>query len=136
MGINRSVASFTLPLGATINMNGVTIQQCMSVLFIAGAAGMSLGLSQQLFLLLVTVLASIGAAGVPSGCMIMLLVVLESMGMPATEGTVVAAAYAMLLSVDPILDMGQTALNVSGDLVGTTIVAKTEPGEMDLSKWK
>ncbi|WP_428898024.1 dicarboxylate/amino acid:cation symporter [Parelusimicrobium proximum] len=135
MGINRSVGSFTLPLGATINMNGIPLQQCLSVFFIAGAVGMQLTFGQQMLVVLLSVLGSIGAAGVPSGAMIMLLVVLNSLGLDATGGSIVAAAYAMLLSVDPIADMGQTCVNVTGDLVGTAIVAKSE-GEMDMEKWK
>lgn len=129
LGIPRSIGSFTLPLGATLNMDGVTIQQCISVFFIAGVAGLSLDFSQQVIILLVTVIASIGTAGIPSGAAIMLLVVLESIGLTPTDGSVVAAAYAMLLGIDAIMDMGQTSLNVTGDLVCASVVTKMEEKE-------
>jgi Na+/H+-dicarboxylate symporter len=134
MGIHKSVYSFSLPLGATINMNGISIQQTMSVIFMAGIAGVHLDFAQQAVLLLTVVLSSIGAAGIPSGSMIMLVMVLNTVGL-SFDNPVIAASYAMLLGVDPVLDMGQTCLNVTGDIVGTAVVAKSE-GEMDLRKWK
>ena len=135
LGISRSIYSFTLPLGATINMDGTAIYQGVCALFIAFAVGIDLTFTQQLTVILTAVLASIGAAGVPGAGVIMLLMVLDSVGLPVTEGTPVAMAYAMILGIDAILDMGRTGLNVTGDLTGTTVVAKSE-GEIDLSKWK
>lgn len=126
LGIPRSVASFTLPLGATLNMDGVTIQQCISVFFIAGTVGLPLDFSQQISVLFVTVLASIGTAGIPSGAAVMLLAVLNSVGLSPADGSVIAAAYAMLLGIDAVMDMGQTGLNVAGDLVCAAVIAKTE----------
>ncbi len=134
MGISRSVCSFSLPLGATINMNGISIQQTMSVIFMAGIAGVHLDFAQQMVLLLTVVLSSVGAAGIPSGSMIMLVMVLNTVGL-SLDNPIIAASYAMLLGIDPVLDMGQTCLNVTGDIVGTTVVAKVE-GEMDMGKWK
>jgi Na+/H+-dicarboxylate symporter len=80
-------------------------------------------------------LASIGTAGVPGAGAIMLLMVLNSIGLKVDAGTSVAAAYAMIFGIDALLDMGRTSLNVTGDMVGSSIVAKTE-GELDLEKWK
>lgn len=127
--IPESVASFSLPLGATVNMNGVTIQQCLSVFFIAAAAGVSLDAGQQLTVVSVILLASIGTAGIPGGAVIMLLAVLDSVGLSPVEGSAASFAYAMLLGIDALLDMGQTCLNVTGDMVCAAVVGKTEPAE-------
>lgn len=134
MGISRSVYSFTLPLGATINMDGTAIYQGVCALFIGFAIGSPLTFAQQMTVILTAVLASIGTAGVPGAGAIMLLLVLNSVGLPVEPGSPVALAYAMILGIDAILDMGRTSLNVTGDMAGTAIVAKTEK-EMDLSKW-
>ncbi len=134
LGISRSIFSFTLPLGATINMDGTAIYQGVCALFVAFAVGMHLTFVQQMTVILTAVLASIGTAGVPGAGAIMLLLVLNSVGLPVEPGTPVAMAYAMILGIDAILDMGRTSLNVTGDLTGTSIVAKTEK-ELDLTKW-
>ncbi len=134
LGISRSVYGFALPLGATINMNGTAIYQGVCVLFIAFAIGMPLPLASQLTIIITAVLASIGTAGVPGSGTIMLLIVLESVGLPVRDGTPVALAYAMVLGVDALLDMGRTGLNVTGDLLAATLVAKSE-GELDLARW-
>lgn len=134
LGISRKVHSFTLPLGATINMDGTAIYLGVCALFIGYAIGMPLGFGQQLTIVLTAVLASIGTAGVPGAGAIMLLMVLQSVGLPIEDGSAVAAAYAMILGIDAILDMGRTGANVTGDLTGTTIVAKSE-NELDMSCW-
>lgn len=134
MGAPRSIYSFTLPLGATINMDGTALYQGVCAMFIAFAIGQPLPFSQQLVIVLTAVLASIGTAGVPGAGAIMLAMVLESVGLSLEPGTAVALAYAMILGIDAILDMGRTMVNVTGDLAGTTIVTKTE-GELDESKW-
>ncbi|RKX86413.1 MAG: dicarboxylate/amino acid:cation symporter [Spirochaetes bacterium] len=135
LGVSRKIYSFTLPLGATINMDGTAIYQGVCALFIGFAIGMPLDFAQQITVILTAVLASIGTAGVPGAGAIMLLMVLNSVGLPVEAGTPVAAAYAMILGIDAILDMGRTSVNVTGDMVGTTIVAKSEK-ELDMSKWK
>ncbi|HDI02417.1 MAG TPA: dicarboxylate/amino acid:cation symporter [Ignisphaera sp.] len=134
--IGRSVYAFTLPLGATINMDGTAMYQAICTLFVANALGIPLTPAQQLIIVLTAVLASIGTAGVPGAGLIMLAMVLEAVGLPLTDPAV-AAAYSMIAGIDVILDMGRTMVNVTGDLVGTIIVAKTE-GEIDLSSgvWK
>lgn len=135
LGIPRSISSFTLPLGATINMDGTAIYLGVCAMFIGYAIGQPLTFNQQLTVVITATLASIGTAGVPGAGAIMLLMVLESVGLKVTEGSNVAAAYAMILGIDALLDMGRTCINVTGDMAGSAIVAKTE-GELDLSKWK
>ena len=133
-GVPRSICSFTLPLGATINMDGTAIYLGVCAMFIGFATGQPLTWSQQATVIITATLASIGTAGVPGAGAIMLLMVLESIGLKVTEGSANAAAYAMILGIDAILDMGRTCLNVTGDMVGTVIVARTEK-ELDEAKW-
>ena len=135
LGIPRSISSFTLPLGATINMDGTAIYLGVCAMFIGFATNQPLTINQQLTVIITATLASIGTAGVPGAGAIMLIMVLESIGLKVTEGSAVAAAYAMILGIDALLDMGRTSLNVTGDMVGSAIVAKTEK-ELDLAKWK
>jgi Na+/H+-dicarboxylate symporter len=126
LGIDRSISSLTLPLGATINMDGTALYQGVCALFVGFAVGLPLDFGQQVTVVITAVLASIGTAGVPGAGAIMLLIVLKSIGLDIEEGSAVAAAYAMILGIDALLDMGRTALNITGDLTGTTIVAKSE----------
>ncbi|TXT49671.1 MAG: sodium:dicarboxylate symporter [Spirochaetes bacterium] len=135
LGVPRTISSFTLPLGATINMDGTAIYLGVCAMFIGYATGQPLTFNQQLTVIITATLASIGTAGVPGAGAIMLLMVLESIGLKVTEGSAVAAAYAMILGIDALLDMGRTSLNVTGDIAGTAIVAKTEK-ELDMSFWK
>ncbi|GAB6276852.1 MAG: dicarboxylate/amino acid:cation symporter [Rectinema sp.] len=135
LGVPRTIGSFTLPLGATINMDGTAIYLGVCAMFIGFATNQPLTLNQQLTVIITATLASIGTAGVPGAGAIMLIMVLESIGLKITEGSSVASAYAMILGIDALLDMGRTSLNVTGDLVGSSIVAKTEK-ELDMSKWK
>ena len=135
LGIKKDVYSFSLPLGATINMDGTAIYQGVCAIFIALTVwGHSFTIGQMGLIVVTATLASIGTAGVPGAGAIMLLMVLETVGLPVTAGTAVAGAYAMILGIDALLDMGRTALNVTGDLVCTTIVSK-KMGELDESKW-
>ena len=134
MGVNQGVYSFSLPLGATINMDGTAIYQGVCAIFVGFAIGSPLTFSQQLTIIATSVLASIGTAGVPGAGAIMLMLVLESVGLKVETGTPVAMAYAMIFGIDALLDMGRTACNVTGDLAVTCIVAKTE-NQMDISCW-
>lgn len=134
MGISRGVYGFTLPIGATINMDGTTIYLGVCAIFIANAIGMPLSFSQQSVVVLTAVLASIGTAGVPGAGAIMLLMVLESVGLKVEAGSVVAIAYGMIFGIDAILDMGRTSMNVVGDMLATAIIAKSED-EMDMEIW-
>ena len=124
MGVDNSVASFTVPFGATINMDGTAIMQGVATVFIANVYGVELGLSGYLTVILMSVLASIGTAGVPGVGLIMLSMVFVQVGLPI-EG------IGLILGVDRILDMVRTSVNVTGDAVVTCIVAKSEK-EIDL----
>ena len=126
LGIPRSISSFTLPLGATINMNGTAIYLGVCAMFIGYAIGSPLSIAQQITVVLTATLAAVGTAGVPGSGAIMLLMVLDSCGLKLTEGSAVAAAYAMILGIDALLDMGRTCINVTGDVVGTLIVSRQE----------
>jgi len=119
LGISKDVASFTLPLGATINMDGTAIMQGVATVFISQIYGIELGFSAFLTVILTATLASIGTAGVPGVGMIMLSMVLQSVGLPV-EG------IALIMGIDRILDMSRTAVNITGDAVCTLIVAKAE----------
>jgi Na+/H+-dicarboxylate symporter len=135
LGIDRGLYSFTLPLGATINMDGTALYQGVCALFIANAVGAPLGFGAQIVVMITAVLASIGTAGIPGAGAIMLLMVLEAVGLPVEAGTAVALAYGMILGIDAILDMGRTSLNVTGDLACSALVAKTE-GMLNLDFWR
>ncbi len=119
LGVSEEVSSFVLPLGATINMDGTALYQAVAAVFIAQTLGLGLDLGAQLTILLTAVLASIGTAAVPSAGIVMLVIILESVGVPS-------AGIALILGVDRILDMCRTVTNVTGDLTVATIVAATE----------
>lgn len=119
LGINRSIGSFTLPLGATINMDGTAIMQGVATVFIAQVYGVEIGLSGYLMVILTATLASIGTAGVPGVGLIMLSMVLGQAGLPV-EG------IALIIGVDRLLDMLRTAVNVTGDSMVATVIAKSE----------
>ena len=124
LGVNNSVASFTVPFGATINMDGTAIMQGVATVFIAHIYGIELGLSGYLTVILMAVLASIGTAGVPGVGLITLSMVFVQVGIPV-EG------IGLILGVDRLLDMVRTAVNITGDAVVTCIVAKSE-NEIDM----
>ncbi|SHK46255.1 Na+/H+-dicarboxylate symporter [Hathewaya proteolytica DSM 3090] len=119
LGVSEKVSSFTIPLGATINMDGTAIMQGVAAIFIAQVFGMNLSIQQQLMVILIATLSSIGTAGVPSAGVVMLTMVLQQVGLPL-EGA------ALVLSVDRIVDMFRTTTNITGDAVCTVIVAKSE----------
>jgi proton glutamate symport protein len=119
IGLPRSFTSFTLPLGATINMDGTAIYQGIAALFIAAIYGVQLGFGQYIMIILLATLGSIGTAGVPGAGLIMLAMVLQGVGLPL-EG------LGLIAGIDVILDMGRTCLNVTGDVVCTTAVAYSE----------
>lgn len=123
LGVSAPVASFVLPLGATINMDGTALYQAVATMFIAQIYALPMGLEQQLTIVLTATLASIGAAGVPSAGIIILILVLHSVGIGGAEA---AAGIALILGVDRILDMLRTAVNVTGDLAAAAFVARTE----------
>src|SRR5690554_5597744 len=119
LGVSKKVASFVLPLGATINMDGTSAYQAVAAVFIAQVYGMDLGLSEQLTIVLTATLASIGSAAVPGAGIIMLAIVLGAVGVPL-EG------ISLIFAIDRPLDMCRTVVNVTGDATVATIVAYTE----------
>ncbi len=119
MGVKKSVASFTIPFGATINMDGTAIMQGVATVFIANAYGVDLTTTQLMMVVLMATMASIGSAGVPSAGLVMLQAVLHQAGLPI-EG------IGIILGIDRLLDMTRTAVNITGDATVTCIVAKSQ----------
>lgn len=119
MGVSKQISSFTIPLGATVNMDGTSIMQGVAVVFIAQAYGIDLTLANLATVVVTATLASIGTAGVPSVGLVTLSMVLTSVGLPV-EG------IALIMGIDRILDMMRTAVNITGDAVCTTIIADQE----------
>lgn len=129
-GISNRTSSFVLPLGATVNMDGTALYECVAVIFIAQyyfshGQGFELSFAQQAMVVLTALLASIGAAGIPMAGLVMMSIVLKAVGLPL-EGV------GLILAVDQILDMGRTTINVWSDCCGTAIIAATE-GETGLT---
>ena len=118
IGVDKKISSFTIPLGATINMDGTAIMQGVAVVFIANAYGIDLTLNDYLTVILTATIASVGTAGIPSVGLVTLSMVLSSVGLPV-EG------IAMIMGIDRILDMARTAINTTGDASGTIIVANS-----------
>ena len=123
-GVSNQTASFVLPLGATINMDGTALYECVAAMFIAQVYGIDLSFGQQMIVVITALLASIGAAGIPMAGLVMITVVLGAVGLPL-EG------IGLILAVDRILDMMRTCVNVWSDSCGTAIIAKSE-GEKEL----
>ena len=119
LGVDNSVASFTVPFGATINMDGTAIMQGVATVFIAQVYGVDLSLGDFLAVIMTATLASIGTAGVPGVGLIMLAMVLQQVGLPV-EG------IALIIGVDRLLDMMRTAVNITGDAAVTCVIAKSE----------
>jgi Na+/H+-dicarboxylate symporter len=121
IGVDKEVASFVLPVGATINMDGSSLYQAIAAVFIAQALSFDLTLGDQLTIVFTALLASIGAAAVPGAGMVMLVIVLESVGFPADK---LAIGLALIFAVDRPLDMCRTVVNVTGDATVSVLVAK------------
>ena len=119
LGVDNKVASFTVPLGATINMDGTAIMQGVATVFIAQVFMVDLSFTDYLMVILTATLASVGTAGVPGVGLIMLAMVLNQVGLPVEGITII-------IGVDRLLDMTRTAVNVTGDCMVTCIVAKSE----------
>ncbi len=123
IGVSRKIASFTIPLGATINMDGTSIMQGVAVVFAAQAYGIHLGLTGYLTVIATATLASIGTAGIPSVGLVTLSMVFTSVGLPVE-------AIGLIMGIDRILDMLRTAVNITGDAICTTIIAH-QNGDLD-----
>lgn len=124
LGISREISSFSLPLGATLNMDGAAIYLGVCTVFLAQAYGVALGTADYVAIVVMSMLASIGSAGVPGSALVMMSLVLATAGLPI-EG------LAIIAGIDRILDMGRTCVNVCGDLMATTLIAKSE-NEIDV----
>lgn len=118
-GVSNKVTSFVLPLGATVNMDGTALYECVAAMFIAQAYGVEMGIFQQIIVVVTALLASIGAAGIPMAGLVMISVILSAVGLPL-EG------IGLILAVDRILDMLRTTTNVWSDSCGAVVVAKSE----------
>ncbi|MEO1653039.1 MAG: dicarboxylate/amino acid:cation symporter, partial [Bacteroidota bacterium] len=125
-GVSNKITSFTLPLGATINMDGTALYECVAAMFIAQVYGQHLGIGEQIIVVLTALLASIGAAGIPMAGLVMIAVILNAVGLPL-EG------LGMILAVDRILDMMRTTTNVWSDSCGAVIIARSEGEETNLA---
>ncbi|MBZ0182592.1 MAG: dicarboxylate/amino acid:cation symporter [Melioribacteraceae bacterium] len=122
-GVSNKITSFTLPLGATVNMDGTALYECVAAIFIAQAYGVELTFVQQIIVVITALLASIGAAGIPMAGLVTITIILSAVGLPL-EGV------GLILSVDRILDMCRTVVNVWSDSCGAVTIAKTEGEEL------
>jgi Na+/H+-dicarboxylate symporter len=120
-GVSKRTASFTLPLGATVNMDGTALYECVAVIFVAQVMNFEMGFGQQFIVVLAALLTSIGVAGIPSASLVAIFIILKNSGIPGAETAIVA-----LLAVDRLLDMSRTAVNVFGDSCAAVVVAKSE----------
>ncbi len=118
-GVSNRTSSFVLPLGATVNMDGTALYECVAVMFIAQAYGIELGFSTQFLIVILALLTSIGVAGIPAASLVAIAIILSAVGLPL-EG------IGLILAVDRLLDMMRTAVNVFSDSCGAVIIAKSE----------
>lgn len=118
-GVSNKITSFTLPLGATVNMDGTALYECIAAMFIAQAYGIDLAFTEQVIVVITALLASIGAAGIPMAGLVTITIILTAVGLPL-EGV------GLILSVDRILDMCRTTVNVWSDSCGAAVIAKSE----------
>ena len=123
VGVSNKIASFTLPMGATVNMDGTAVFECAGALFIAQALGFDLTLMQQAIVVLTALLASIGAAAVPSAGLVVIFIVLEAIGLRGPDVNVIVGS---MLAIDRPLDMYRTAVNIFSDSCGAAIIARSE----------
>jgi len=126
-GVPRRICGFTLPLGATVNMDGTALYECAVVLFIAQIYGVELSLAAQVSVVVLALLTSIGVAGIPAASMVAIIVILGAVGLPSE-------AIGIVLAVDRILDMCRTAVNVFSDTVAAAVIARTEEQAHPLQK--
>lgn len=123
-GVSNRTSSFVLPLGATINMDGTALYECVAAMFIAQAYGVELGFAAQFTVVMVALLTSIGVAGIPAASLVAISIILATIGLPAE-------AIGLILAVDRILDMCRTTVNVFSDSCGAVVIARSE-GEQDI----
>lgn len=129
VGVSNQVSSFVVPMGATINMDGTALYECVGAIFIAQVLGFDLSVGAQALIVLTALLASIGAAGIPSAGLVMIFLVTEAVGLTGPD---VAAVVGIMLAIDRPLDMMRTMVNVTSDSVGAAVIAKSE-GENEVN---
>ena len=122
-GVSNKITSFTLPLGATINMDGTALFECVVVVFLAQLFGVEMGFVTQFTVVLMALLTSIGVAGIPSASLVAIIVILQAVGFPPES---IAMGVGIVYVVDRILDMTRTAINVFGDSCAAVIIGKSE----------
>jgi len=118
-GVSNRVTSFVLPLGATVNMDGTALYECVAAIFIAQAYGLDLTVAQQITIVILALLTSIGVAGIPSASLVAIAIILAAIGLPL-EG------IGLVLAVDRVLDMCRTSVNIFSDSCGAVIIGKSE----------
>ena len=123
VGVSNRVTSFVLPMGATVNMDGTALYECAGVLFIAQVMGVSMGFEQQILIVITALLASIGAAAVPSAGLVVIFIVLEAVNLTGPQVELIVGA---MLAIDRPLDMYRTVVNVFSDSCGAAIIARSE----------
>ena len=123
VGASNQISSFVLPMGATVNMDGTALYECAGVLFIAQVLGVAMGIEQQIIIVITALLASIGAAGIPSAGLVMIFIVTSAVGLNDPQVGVIVGA---MLAIDRPLDMFRTMVNVTSDSVGAAVIAKSE----------
>jgi Na+/H+-dicarboxylate symporter len=117
--VSPRIAGFVTPLGATVNMDGTALYECAVVLFIAQLYGVSLDFSQQMLVVVLALLTSVGVAGIPAASLVAIVIILQALGLPLE-------AIAIVMATDRILDMMRTAVNVFGDSCAAAVVARSE----------
>jgi len=124
-GVSNRISSFVLPLGATVNMNGTALYECMAAMFLAQAYGLELGVTVQFSIVVIALVTSIGVAGIPSASLVAIAIILAAVGLPVD-------AIAVLFVFDRVLDMARTSVNVFGDASCAVIIARLEGEKTDL----
>ena len=124
-GASNRVTSFVLPLGATVNMDGTALYECVAVMFVAQILGWDMSITQQFLVVTLALLTSIGVAGIPSASIVAIMIIVNNVGIPNAE-----AVVGFLLAVDRVLDMSRTAVNIFSDSCGVIVVAKSEGEEL------
>jgi Na+/H+-dicarboxylate symporter len=122
-GVSKKISSFTLPLGATMNMDGTALFECIVVVFLAQLFGIEMGWVTQMTVVILALLTSIGVAGIPSASLVAIIVILQSVGFPESA---IATGVGIVYVVDRLLDMTRTAVNVLGDSCAAAIIGKSE----------
>jgi proton glutamate symport protein len=126
--VSERVSSFVIPLGATVNMNGTALYECVVVVFAAQVLGIDLSLTQQFLVVLLALVSSIGVAGIPAASLVAIIIIMQNAGFSEDA---IKASLGLILTIDRPLDMARTTVNVFGDTVGAVVIAKSEGEKLD-----